>query len=279
MRQEFKYLFALFLALVVFAIVIGRVPGVPGLIDLSSEGEVTVSEPVSIVTADSLAARKRPTPGREEASRPLSPAPVITTPSMDYIYQNQNPDGTPVTFSPCRPIHFVIRPDMSPPNGEKIILDAIREVSNRTGLHFIYDGTTDEAPSLEREGYQPERYGDRWVPVLFAWTTPEETPGMSGEEVGEATTYQLVRENGFSTYVTGQVIVDVSGLENLKRDYGKNIIEAIVLHEVGHLVGLGHTSSKDNLMFHETRVGLTEFGPGDITGLARLGSGACAPDL
>jgi hypothetical protein len=32
-------------------------------------------------------------------------------------------------------------------------------------------------------------------------------------------------------------------------------------------------------MYPETRVGVTDFAAGDLTGLARLGRGACAPDL
>ncbi len=278
MRKEFKYLFALFLALSVFAIVIGRVPGVPGFVNIDSTSSGN-PELTALITADSLEARKQPSPSSEEKPQPLSPAPIITEPSMDYLYQKQNPDGSPVTFSPCRPIHFVIRPDNAPPNGEELILQAVREVSNRTGLHFIYDGETDEDPLAQRDGYQPKRYGDRWAPVLFAWTNPKETPQMGGDEVGEATAYQLVKENGFGSYVTGQITIDVSGLQELQQNYGKDILEAVLLHEMGHLVGLGHTSSQDNLMYHETRVGLTKYGQGDITGLSKVGAGNCAPDL
>lgn len=50
-----------------------------------------------------------------------------------------------------------------------------------TGLVFIDDGLTDERWSKEREPYQPDRYGDRWAPILISWSTEEEeAPGLGG---------------------------------------------------------------------------------------------------
>jgi hypothetical protein len=52
----------------------------------------------------------------------------------------------------------------------------------------------------------------------------------------------------------------------------------VVLHELGHLVGLAHVNDPQQLMYSRgsTSNGL---GPGDLAGLARLGEGACAPWL
>jgi hypothetical protein len=52
-----------------------------------------------------------------------------------------------------------------------------------------------------------------------------------------------------------------------------------VLHELAHLVGLNHVSSPSNLMNTEMEPGVTDFGAGDLTGLAALGRGTCLPDL
>ncbi len=49
---------------------------------------------------------------------------------------------------------------------------------------------------------------------------------------------------------------------------------AILLHELGHLVGLDHVDSTDELMFADN-VGKQEFGTGDLNGLVRLGKGRC----
>jgi hypothetical protein len=51
-------------------------------------------------------------------------------------------------------------------------------------------------------------------------------------------------------------------------------VRAVILHELGHLVGLGHVADPNQLM-SETNYGLHDFGPGDQEGLARLGGGTC----
>ena len=51
-------------------------------------------------------------------------------------------------------------------------------------------------------------------------------------------------------------------------------MEAIVLHELAHVVGLAHVSEPMELMFADN-TGQVTFGPGDLEGLARLGSLPC----
>lgn len=56
-----------------------------------------------------------------------------------------------MAFDPCRPIHYVIRPDGKPPGGRGAIQAGIAEVSRATGLVFVDDGITFdevEAPVL-----------------------------------------------------------------------------------------------------------------------------------
>ena len=52
-----------------------------------------------------------------------------------------------------------------------------------------------------------------------------------------------------------------------------------MLHELGHLVGLDHVTAANQLMYPQTRPGVTDFGAGDLTGLAALGRGTCLPDM
>jgi hypothetical protein len=52
-----------------------------------------------------------------------------------------------------------------------------------------------------------------------------------------------------------------------------------VLHELGNLVGLGNVTAVNQLMNPQIHTGVTDFGAGDLTGLAALGIGTCLPDL
>ena len=92
----------------------------------------------------------------------------------------------PVTWSPCRPIHFVIRLTFQPPGGGDAVARSVAAVSAATGLVFVDDGATTEAPSPQREAFQPDLYGDRWAPVLFAWATADEVPDFGVDVAGEA---------------------------------------------------------------------------------------------
>jgi hypothetical protein len=222
-----------------------------------------------------------PRPGHEESEHPLGvPAPLAFT-SSSYRFMAYQAEGTtPVAYDPCRPIHYVIRHQGEPAGGQQIITDAVLSVSEATGLRFAYDGATSEAPSRARPSYQPKRYGDRWAPVLISWVTPQENPDFAADVAGQGGSASVGLPGQPSAYVTGAVELDSGQMANiLQRPEGDQIVRAIVLHELGHLVGLGHVTDASQLMYPQTLVGVTDFGDGDLTGLGLLGKGACLPDV
>jgi hypothetical protein len=83
-----------------------------------------------------------------------------------------------------------------------------------------------------------------------------------------------------TVYVSGTVALDAPQIAPvLDRRAGRSVVEAIVLHELGHLVGLAHVEDSGQLMYPEVQSSLTDLAPGDLTGLSRLGAGACVPEL
>ncbi len=44
-------------------------------------------------------------------------------------------------------------------------------------------------------------------------------------------------------------------------------------------MGLAHVDDESQLLHPQTVPGVTDFADGDLTGLARLGRGACVPEL
>jgi len=222
-----------------------------------------------------------PTPGQEESDHPLGvPAPLVAS-SGSYRFAAYQADGTaPVAYDPCRPIHYVIRQQGQPAGGAKIVTDAVKRVSQATGLRFVYDGATSEAPSRQRAPYQPDRYGNRWAPVLISWVTPNENPDFAADVTGEGGSTRTGLPNRPSAFVTGAVELDAGQLTRvLQRPGGNRVVRAVVLHELGHLVGLDHVTAANQLMYPQTRPGVIDFGAGDLTGLAALGRGTCLPDM
>jgi hypothetical protein len=227
------------------------------------------------------AEQDHPTPGHEASRVPLGhplPPPPGGGP---YAFVQRQADGvTPVSYDPCRPVHYVVRPDGAPEGGDAVIAAAIARVSQVTGLRFVDDGGTDEPSTVDRPIFQPARYGDRWAPVLIAWESDVTNPDLAGEIVGEGGSTAVSIGNGPQVLVTGTVSLDAGQFPSiLQRRHGTAIAQAIVMHELGHLVGLDHVDDTHELMYPQSQGDVVDFGPGDLTGLAALGSGRCVPAL
>jgi len=222
-----------------------------------------------------------PTPGHEESAHRLgASAPLVVTSASYRFISYQSDLVTPVAYDPCRPIHYVTRAQGEPAGGDQIISEAITRVSQATGLQFIYDGPTFETPTFQRASFQPGRYGNRWAPVLIAWLTSGENPDFVSHIEGESGSVAMSRTDGPKTYVTGIVELDSFKLtQSLQAPGGIEQTRAVVMHELGHVIGLAHVADANQLMYPESGHGITDFAAGDLTGAAMLGRGACAPGL
>jgi len=85
--------------------------------------------------------------------------------------------------------------------------------------------------------------------------------------------------SGMAANVSGVVYLDAAALGSLLAAGDRALAQAVVLHELGHLVGLAHVNDSGALMFPRASGEVTAFGPGDRAGLAALGSGACQPTI
>lgn len=221
-----------------------------------------------------------PPPGYEERSVPLGLPPLVGTSTGAYAFlQTQEGGSAPVAWSPCRPIHWVLRPTGAPAGADALLAGAFADVSAATGLQFVADGPTDEAPSSEREAYQPDRYGRRWAPVLVAWSGPDEHPELAGSVAGNAGPTS-VTSDGFAVYVSGVLVLDAPQIADLLgAPNGTALARAVVTHELAHVVGLAHVDDREQLMYPAAAITQTRLGAGDLEGLALLGAGPCAPHV
>ena len=234
----------------------------------------TTTAVLALVTAACAAVWVTSSPGEPLGRPAMAPAG-----QGGYAFLDERPDGSgrPVTFDPCEPIHYVVRPDGAPPSGPAMVAAALAEVSRATGLVFVDDGPTHEPPSGERH------LAGRWslrstpTPVLIAWATEQEWPSLAGTVVGEAGPVSQTFAGSRPRFVTGQVVLDAADLAHAPGDQvGAETVRLVAMHELGHLVGLGHVDDPSELMHAETGPALTGFGPGDLRGLHELGSGECA---
>lgn len=218
-----------------------------------------------------LGSEPRPTPQPGSPSR-LGPTPARSG-TGPHAFMVEGPDGRPATYDPCREIRIVVNERTAPPDADLQLEAALREVSRATGLTFVVEGTTDEAPSPDRPAYQPERYGDRWAPVLVAWSDQGETERLGLDAAGLGGSVPITVD-GHAVYVTGDITLDGPVLLAKGQYGGGAATQAIIMHELGHLVGLAHVDDPNQLM-HADNDGQRGFGPGDLEGLAALGRGPC----
>lgn len=219
----------------------------------------------------------------------LTPAEIPLLPA-DFAFFNLRDDGcTPVRWNPCEPVHYVINPASAPTSGVADVREAFARISAATGITYVDDGLTDEEGSRRRARYQPERYGERWAPILVYW--------RSGQQ--ETEDIEIVG-GGFPTrvgdvYVTGvlflnaEAVTDFTTRTPLQGGFGPDpeglgpigpagvTWGRVILHELGHLMGMAHVRDPAQLMYPETTDHTTRptmFAAGDLAGLQQVGAAA-----
>ena len=185
--------------------------------------------------------------------------------------------GRPGRFDPCTPLHYVVNPRWAPARGRADLAEALRRLSAASGLQLVAEGDTDEVPSQDRSAYQPERYGDRWAPLLLAWVPPEATDlGLDGPVQGVSLSF-AVPSRGGPSLVSAQVALDAGN--RLAAGFGPGTTDGeVLLHELAHAVGLGHVLDATQVMYPQTTSSESQYGAGDRAGLAAVGAPAgCHP--
>jgi hypothetical protein len=186
-------------------------------------------------------------------------------------------DGDPARWDPCTPIPYVVQAGWIPDAGRADLAEALRRLSQASGLRFVAEGDTDELPSRDRSPYQPERYGDRWAPLLIGWVPGASTDLELGGGVQGVSLAVAVPGLSAPHLVSGQVVLDASS--RVASGFGPGTTDGeVLLHELAHAVGLGHVLDATQVMYPQTTSSESAFGAGDRAGLQALGAAAgCHP--
>jgi len=156
---------------------------------------------------------------------------------------------------------------------------AMSVIVAKTGVPFVYKGLTAEVPRVGSTGGQS-------ADMVIAYTTPAKTNyplagptagqggylgGWQGISNGTATTYTAGISKGF-------VVLDAPDvLARFTAGFGTGLRRGnLLLHELGHVMGLGHVANP-RLLMNSTMTSSTPNGfaaAGDLAGLAKVGARA-----
>ena len=176
-------------------------------------------------------------------------------------------------WDPCQPIRYRVNLRRATRGALKDVKGAIARIEYATGLNFVYAGRTSVVPKWRR--------GERWpsrTNLVIAWAKPSQTPalpstggvtGVGGPE------WQLGYVNGDRTptgWITRGRVVLHAGYK-FKPGFGRGVTRGeLLMHEIGHAAGLGHTYSRQQLMYPSMLRTAAKYGAGDLAGLDRLGA-------
>ena len=215
-------------------------------------------------------------PPVHRTAHPQRLLPVVAPPPGDGGYAfDAVGHGRPALWDPCRPIHYVVSGTQPFAGANQLLAQALSEASAASGLQFVSDGPTSEAATEQRPAYQPSVYGRQWAPVLVAWTDAGHIAQLGGPAIGlgGAATATV---HGTPRLVSGIVYFDAPELSLLAlRADGYAEMRTVMLHEIGHLLGLGHVADPTAVMY-ATNTGQGDYNAGDRRGLAASGAGPCS---
>ena len=180
-----------------------------------------------------------------------------------YSFIATEPNGLPISWDACEPIHYVVNSAGAPGDWEEVVDDAISEVEDASGFELESDGTSHDTSADRRD-----TDARRGLPVLIDWATPEEVHQLDGDTVGIGGA-SAVTGNGETRFVTGTVVLDEQEYDRMQRT-GRHLAATLILaHELGHVLGLDHYDDANQLM-HPEYVGQRGFGDGDRAGFKEL---------
>lgn len=250
----------------------------------------TVTSPRPDTTTDTPAPTRPATTGTKTPRTPAKsttkgPTKTTTTakgpskPKGPGYSVNHNPDGSITRWNGCTPITWAFNPAHAPAGALTDIKAALTRISAATGLTFTRTANTTTIPTSATLDAAPAN-------LIIAWAPPGTTDLLDNTTEyargGWKTTPTLDPGTGLITWpiTRGYVLLDTLDTTTWKPGFGTGQRRGtLLLHELGHAIGLNHTTAPGQVMNPAiTATSTSTWGTGDRKGLTKVGRpAACHP--
>ena len=182
-----------------------------------------------------------------------------------YTFLSTTAGGRPVTWECEAVIELVVNPEGAPDGYAELVASAVETINDTSSFTFVVTGETDDRDFLDRGR----------GPVLLGWADEDEVPALAGPTAGVGGASYLTRPGGGRGVAVGGMVVVDTDLPRGWFGLGLGLDEeTVLLHELLHVLGLGHTDDGSQLMAAE-HAGQTGIGQGDLEGIGALEAAAC----
>jgi hypothetical protein len=187
--------------------------------------------------------------------------------------------GSPVRWDPCDPISYAINTAGARSSIQPDLREALARVTRATGIDFESVGTSKETFI---RAYQRMRYDGviRKAELIVIWVDHEGYEAILRRlnDPRPSIAFAKTMAGLFADqdqYFGGIIVMDADATSGL--GFGHRYTHgSVLLHELGHIMGLDHVKDPDQLMYsgRHPNYGVRDYGPGDLEGLRRLGMDA-----
>ena len=169
-------------------------------------------------------------------------------------------NGEPVHWSPCAKPGWRINVGKAPRRAIPQAKEAMQRIKQATGLHFRYQGRT---------RVNPRNFGKypRGTSLVMGWGRTGGAAGIGGPRW---------QSNG--RIIDGYVVLNPKTSRRLANGFGRGPREGyqgtlgqLMMHELGHAVGLQHVRDRAQIMYPTLTRKKATWGAGDLNGLQKVG--------
>jgi hypothetical protein len=184
-------------------------------------------------------------------------APASAATSRYRVSTHRLPDGRTVVlrWNPCQVITYRVNVAAVPARSRAAVLRearaAVAAVGRASGLRFRYRGTTTQVP---RSTNLTQMSAELVIAVTSRTRTDFPIGGATLGYGGRAWYWWSRTDSGRTSYAAaitrGFVLLDAAGLRRMHAGFGPGATRGnLMLHELGHAVGLDHPGSRSALMY------------------------------